>query len=119
MPMFGGAIEDHRPLAGLTEQVNPHKIMQYPAHRRMLNSFTPLVGTRCRMVVERLTNAVFHGGIHQQTHGHHHQQGHDALRLFQIQSRSQKLGVFQASAPALHMYLAFVALPVSRAGAVG
>ena len=85
MLMFRGEIEHDRPLACLTEPVNPHKILKHPARRRMLNPFTPLVGKRRRMVVERLTNAVFQGGIHQQTHGHHHQQGHDALRLFQIQ----------------------------------
>ena len=66
MLMFGCEIEDHRPLACLTSQVNPHKIMQHPARRRMVNPFTPWVGKRRRMVFERLADAVFQGGIHQQ-----------------------------------------------------
>ena len=85
MLMFGCEIEDNRPLACLTSQVNPHNIMKHPAHRRMLNPFTPWVGKRRRMVFERLADTVFQGGIHQQTHGHHHQQGDDAVRLFQLQ----------------------------------
>ena len=84
MLMFGGEIEHDRPWASLTEHVNPHNIMKHPARRRMLHPFPPLVGKRGRMVVERLTNAVCSGGIHQSTHGHHHQQGHEALRRFQI-----------------------------------
>jgi hypothetical protein len=41
-------------------------------------------------------------------HDHHHQQGHAALRLFQIQWSGPKLRVFQPTEPALYMYPAFV-----------
>ena len=46
MLMFRCEIENNRPLACLTEPVNPRKIMQYPTCRRMLNPFTFVVGKR-------------------------------------------------------------------------
>ena len=85
MLMFLGEIEDNRPLACLTQHVDPHKIMKHPPSRRMLNPLTLLVGKRRLMIVERLADTVFQGRIDQQTHRHHHQQRHDALGLFEIE----------------------------------
>jgi hypothetical protein len=50
--MFRCEIEDNRPLACLTQQVNPHKIMNHPARPRMLNPFPLWVGKRRIMVFE-------------------------------------------------------------------
>jgi hypothetical protein len=63
--MFRGEMEDHGPLACLTQHVNPNKIMKHPARRRLLNPFPLVVGKRRLTVSERCTAAVFHGGIHQ------------------------------------------------------
>jgi len=62
--MFRGKMEDNGSLVGLTEQVNPPKIMQHPARRRINSSFTLLVGKRRPMIFQRYTEAVFQGGIH-------------------------------------------------------
>jgi hypothetical protein len=80
-----GELEDHWPLACLTQQVDPHKIMKHPPRRRMLNPFTLLVGKRCLMIVERLADTVFQGRVDQQSHRHDHQQRHDPLGLFEIE----------------------------------
>ena len=72
MLMFRGEIEPHRPLACLTPQVNPHKVMKDPPSRRMLNPCPLLVRKRRFMVFERFPDTVFQGGIDQQAHRHHH-----------------------------------------------
>ena len=61
------------------------------------------------MRLERLANTVLQGCIDQQAHGHHHEQRHDALGLFEVQRGGQKLRVFQKAESALCMDLAFVA----------
>ena len=81
MLMFRGEIEDNRPLACLTQQVNSHKIMQHPTCRRLLNPFTFLVGKRGLMLCERVADMVFPGRLDQQPHRHHPHQRHEALGL--------------------------------------
>src|SRR6516162_10319080 len=49
------------------------------------------------------------GGIDEQTDGHHHQQGHDALGFFEIERRGQKLRGLEEAKAAFGIYLAFVA----------
>ena len=83
MLMFLGEIEDHRPLAWLTQQVDPHKIMKHPPSRRMSNPLPLLVGKRCLMIVERLADTVVQGRLDPPRHGHHHQQRHEAFGLFE------------------------------------
>ena len=39
MLMFLGEIEDNRPLACLTQQVDPHKIMKHPPRRVLLQEW--------------------------------------------------------------------------------
>jgi hypothetical protein len=109
--MFRGAMEDNRPLACLTPPVTPHKIMQHPARRRLLNPLPRLVGTRRLMLFERFTEAVCQSGLHQHTDRHDHQQGHEALGLVQIPRRGEPRWVFQKTAPALCRPLPFVAFP--------
>ena len=61
------------------------------------------------MPLKCLTNAVLQGRIHQQTHGHDHQEGDDPLGCFEVERGGQTRGIFQAATPALHRRLAFVA----------
>ena len=61
--MFRWKIEDDRPLAGLTKEVNSHKIMKDPTRRRLVNPFALLVGKRRLVVFEGFADAVFQGGI--------------------------------------------------------
>jgi len=68
-----GELEHHRPLACLTQHVNPHKVMNDPPSRRMLNPVPLLVRKRRFLVCERFPDTVFQGCIDQQAHRHHHQ----------------------------------------------
>jgi hypothetical protein len=82
----------------------------HPARRRIVNPLTLRVGKRRRLVFERFTEAVFHGGRHPQTAGHHPQQGHDALGLVQSQRSGSTLRGVHTSAPALRVPLACAAV---------
>jgi hypothetical protein len=104
--MFLGEINDNRPLAYLTQQVNPHKIMQHPTCRRMLNPFPCLVGKRGLMRFNRLADAVFQGCVYSQAYRHHHSQSHHAFGLFEIERGGQKARVFHTSKAAFRMHLA-------------
>ena len=90
--------------------MDPDKIGEDPSRCRVLHRSAFLVRKRGPMVPERGANAVLQGRIHQQTHRHDHEECHDALRLFEIQRRGQKLGVFQKTEPTLRLTLAFVAV---------
>lgn len=61
------------------------------------------------MRLQGCTNALLQRGIHQHTHGHDHEQRHDALGLFQRPRGGEKLRVLQKSASAFRMHLAFIA----------
>jgi hypothetical protein len=65
-------MENNRPLAGLTQHVNPHNIMKDPTRRRILTGFPLLIGKRRIVVFACLADAVCSGGIDQQAHGQHH-----------------------------------------------
>lgn len=108
--MFRGKIEDDRPLAGLTQEVNAHKRMKDPPRRRIVNLFALWVGKRRLVVFERLADAVFQGGLDEQTHRHHHQQRHDALGCFQREGGGEELRVVQETEPTLSMTLPLVAV---------
>ena len=85
--MFLCQIEHHGPLACLTEQVNAHKILQHPTSRRIGNPFPFLVGKGGCLVFEGLADAIVSGGVYEQTHRHHHQQGHDTFGLCEVERR--------------------------------
>ena len=106
--MLIGEIQHDGPLAWSDEEMNAHKIMKYPPGRWILHTFPLLIGKGRVMLLKRLPNAVLQGRIHQQTHGHDHQEGHDPLRFFEVERGGQKLGIFQEAKPALRMRLAFV-----------
>src|ERR1700751_4237939 len=82
--MLIGEIQHHGPLAWSDEEMKAHKIMNYPPGRWMLHTFSWLIG-KCRVMrLKRLPNAGLQGRIHQQTHGHDQQEGHDPLRFFEV-----------------------------------
>ena len=53
------------PLPRDEEHVNPHEIVEDPPRCRGLHSFALLIGERRIVGFERLTDAVFQGGIDQ------------------------------------------------------
>ncbi len=67
------------------QHMNPDKGMENPACGWRLGGFTFLVEKRGSMSLERGANTVFEGRIDQETHRHHHKEGHNALRLFEIE----------------------------------
>jgi hypothetical protein len=62
------------------------------------------------MLLESGANPILQGGVPQQAHGHHHQQCHDAFRLFEIEGGRQKLRVFQEAKPTFRLGLPFVSI---------
>jgi len=68
-----------------------------------------LVWKRGVLLFECPTDAILYSRIDEQTDGHHHQQGHDAFGLFEIERGGEKLGGFEEAKPALRMGLAFIA----------
>lgn len=91
------------------EHVNPHKILEDPPCRWVLHRLPLVVGKGGGVVPQRFANAILQRRIQQQAHGHHHQQCHDPLRLFERERGGQKAGVFQKAKAAFHQGLAFVA----------
>ena len=88
--------------------MHSHDMMKYPPGGWILHTFSLFSGKRRVMPLKRLTNAGLQGRIHQQTHGHGQQEGHDPFGLVEVAQGGQNLGIFQAAKPALHMRLAFV-----------
>jgi hypothetical protein len=81
------------------KDMNPSNVLEYPTCCRILHRWSLWVGKRRVMVLERLTNPGLSGSIHQQAHGHHHQEGHDPFGLFEIERGGQNLRVFQDTKP--------------------
>jgi hypothetical protein len=98
------------PLPRNAEDMNPAKVLEYPACCRILHRLSLLVGKRRVMVLERLTNPVLSGSIHQQAHGHHHQEGHDPFGCFEIERGGHNLRVFQETHPTFCVSLPLVSV---------
>ena len=109
MKVLVSQIEHHESLSWDEEHMNPHEVVKHPACGRVLDALAFLVGKRCPVLLERAADAVLSGGIDQQTDGHHHQQGHDALGFFERERRGQKLRVLEETKAAFGMGLPFVA----------
>src|SRR6266496_5395296 len=102
--LLGEIHHDRVPLPPDTEHMNSYEIVEDPPRRGVLHRFAFLVGKRRVMRLQGCTNAILQRGIHQQTHGHDHEQRHDALALFQIQRGGEKLRVLQKSESAFRMH---------------
>jgi len=83
--------------------------MEHPACRGVLPPLAFLVWKRGVLLFECPTDAILYSRIDEQTDGHHHQQGHDAFGLFEIERGGEKLGGFEEAKPAFRMGLAFIA----------
>ena len=110
MLVLVGQIEHHESLSRDIEHMNPHEVMEHPACSRVLNTFAFLVWEGRSVLLEGCADAVFEGRIDEQTDGHHHEQGHDALGLFEIEGGGQKLRVFEEAKPAFRPGLPFIAV---------
>jgi hypothetical protein len=82
MAMRIGEMQHHGPLPWSDEEMNAHNILKHPPGGWMLHTCPLLIGKRRVMPLKPLTNAVRQGRIHQSTHGHDHQEGHDPLGFF-------------------------------------
>ena len=89
--------------------MNPVKVVEYPSCRGVLDAFAFLVWKGGPVLCECGANTILQGRIDEETYRHHHQEGHDALRLFEIEGRGQKAGVFEEAEAAFGMHVAFVA----------
>jgi hypothetical protein len=78
-------LEHQRPFSRDEEQVNPHQALEDPARRGVLDRSPLLIGNRHLSGFEGGANALFQGSVHQQTHGHDHQEGHHPLRFFYVE----------------------------------
>jgi len=103
-----GQIQNHESLSWDVEHMNPHEVVEHPACGRVLDALTFLVRKGGFLLLEGGANAILQSGIHQQADGHHHQQCHEAFRLFEIEGGGQKLRVFQEAKPAFRLGLPFV-----------
>jgi hypothetical protein len=103
-----GQIQNHESLSRDAEHMNPNEVVEHPVCRRVLNALAFLVRKCSLMLLQDHADAVFEGCIDEQTHCHHHQQGHDAFGFFEIERGGQKLRVFEEAKPAFHLGLPFV-----------
>ena len=90
--------------------MNPTEIMEDPARRRILYARPCLIRKRRALILEARTDTIRQCGIDQQAHRHHHQPGHDALGVFQVERSRQKLRGFQEPEAAFDLLLTLVAL---------
>src|SRR5919108_4244269 len=77
-----GQIEHHESLSWDEEHMNAYEVVEHPACRRVLDALAFLVWKGGRMLLEGGAHPILQGCIHQPADRHHHQQGHDAFRLF-------------------------------------
>ena len=108
--MLVGQIEYEEPLSRNVEHMNPHEVVEHPACGWVLDTFAFLVRKGSRMLLEGSANPVLQGCVHQQADGHHHEQCHNAFRLFEIEGGGQKLRVFEEAKPAFGPGLPFGAV---------
>lgn len=108
MLVLVGQIQHPESLPRDVKHMNPHEVVKHPAGSGSLDTLALLVWKRCAVLLERAADAVLSGRIDEQADGHHHQQGHDTCRFFEIERRGQKLGIFEEAEAALGIRLPFV-----------
>ena len=102
-------MEHDGPLWRDAQEMNPHTGREDPACSRVLHRLLLLVGERGPVLLAGLANALRQSGIHQQTHGHHHEPRHDPRRRFAIARGSSKAWVFAKAHAAFRISLPCVA----------
>jgi hypothetical protein len=91
-----------------TQQMDADKVLEDPAGRGVLDGLPLLVWESRSVVLERLADAILQGSLHQQAHGHDHQQRHDPFGFLAIKGGGQKAWIFQEPKAAFCMLLAFI-----------
>jgi hypothetical protein len=91
-----------------TEPMDADKVLEDPAGRGVLDGLPLLVGESRLMVLERLSDAIFQGRIHQQADRHDHQQRHDPRGFLEIEGGGPKAWIVQEPKAAFHMLLALI-----------
>ena len=110
MLVLVGQIEDHGPLSWDIEDMNPHKVVKHPACSGVRNALPFLIWEGRSVLLKDRADAIFESCIDEQTHRHDHQEGHNALGLFEIEGGGQKLRVFEEAKPAFRLRLPFVSV---------
>ena len=108
--MLVGQIEHEEPLPRAIEHMNPHKVVEDPPCGGVLDALAFLVWKGGCVVLERVANAVLSGRIDAQTDGHHHEQGHDTLGLFEREGGGQKWRVCEETKSTFRPGVPFIAV---------
>ena len=87
--MLVGQMQNHEAWSRDGEDMPPHEGMEPPACGRVRDALALLVWQRCPRLLKRTADAVLSGGIDEQTDGHPHPQGQDALGFFARERRGQ------------------------------
>ena len=103
-----GQMQNYESLSRNVEHMNPHEVVEHPACCRVLDALAFLVRKGGRLLLQDRADTVFEGRIDEQTHRHHHQQGHDALGFFEGERGGQKWPGFEEAKPACHVGLPLV-----------
>src|SRR5215510_12810887 len=110
MLVLVGQIEDHEPLSWDIEHMNPNKVVKHPLCSGVRNASPFLVWEGRSMLLQGRADAIFERCIDEQTHRHHHQEGHNAFRLFEIEGGGQKLRGCEEAKPAFCPSLPLVSI---------
>jgi hypothetical protein len=113
-----GQIEPQESLSRDVEHMNPHEVMAHPACGRVLEALAFLVRQGRSVVLEGMAEAVLAGRIDESADRHHHQQGHDALGLFEREGRGQTLWGFEEATPTFRPGLPFIAVAPRLGGSL-
>jgi hypothetical protein len=102
-------VQDDRLSCGAKQDVDPDKGVENPPGSWVCPPSSFLIGKRLLLGTEGLPNAILQHSLDQQTHRHDHQERHEALGLFDIEGRGQKLWVFEKAEAPFRQALTFVA----------
>ena len=103
-------VEDDVGLSRDTQDMHPHKVVEHPLCGGVLDAVAFLVRKGGLGVLERVANAVLSGRRDEPTDRHDHQQGQDALGLFEREEGSQKLRIFEEAQAAFRPGLPLIAI---------
>ena len=109
MLVFFRQVDHDRPLLWEISPLNPDKVVEHPACRRVLEAFPLLVRKGRCMRLEGGANPRRQGGIPQHAESHHPPECHETCRLFELPRGSQKRRGFEAAKPACCLGVACIA----------
>jgi hypothetical protein len=98
--------------------MNPHKVVKHPPCSGVGDAVPFLIWKGRSVLLQGRADAICERGIDEQTHRHYHQEGHNALGLFEIEGGGQKLWGFEEAKPAFCPRLPFVSIEHSLGGSL-